>query len=303
MAQLVAEGMPTKQIASTLNISPHTVNNYLFRIYNKTGLSNRVELTLYMQQNHPAPKDWLPRLHPARLAFKRFWKTLIGLTGLLAVLLTAQTAEADEIYTYVGNPYSLCSGAYSAGPAFPDSCNSTFRVQGSFTTSLGLPSLENLSNFTIPAADITAFSFTDGSGSIASSNAASFLFNISTNAFGEITSPQGWDVLLWGSGIEMSTSSCDVAPCIGAQDWTQSGSAYGQTSFENPGAWSAPIDPAPTPEPATLSMFGIGLLLLRKKLAGSPVKETARALPLSIHHYPQRQKRFCRGVQLLPSQP
>jgi DNA-binding NarL/FixJ family response regulator len=46
LVQLIAEGMPTKEITSKLGISEHTVSNYLFRIYNKVGVSNRLELAL-----------------------------------------------------------------------------------------------------------------------------------------------------------------------------------------------------------------------------------------------------------------
>jgi len=43
---LIAEGAPTKEISEKLGISEHTVSNYLFRIYNKIGVSNRLELAL-----------------------------------------------------------------------------------------------------------------------------------------------------------------------------------------------------------------------------------------------------------------
>jgi len=50
VAQLVAEGLQNKEIAQRLGISEHTVSNYLFRIYNKLGISNRVELVLYVKE-------------------------------------------------------------------------------------------------------------------------------------------------------------------------------------------------------------------------------------------------------------
>lgn len=46
VAQMLATGMFTKQVASSLGITEHTVRNYVAHIYNKTGASNRVELTL-----------------------------------------------------------------------------------------------------------------------------------------------------------------------------------------------------------------------------------------------------------------
>jgi len=50
IATLVAEGLPTKEIALKLGITEHTVSNTLFRIYNKLGISNRVELVLFLMK-------------------------------------------------------------------------------------------------------------------------------------------------------------------------------------------------------------------------------------------------------------
>jgi DNA-binding NarL/FixJ family response regulator len=47
IVRMVAEGLPNLQIASALRVSPHTVKNHLFRIYEKLGVSSRVELILY----------------------------------------------------------------------------------------------------------------------------------------------------------------------------------------------------------------------------------------------------------------
>ena len=51
VANLVAEGLATKEIAKKLNITEHTVSNYLFKIYNKLGISSRVELVLYIMKH------------------------------------------------------------------------------------------------------------------------------------------------------------------------------------------------------------------------------------------------------------
>ena len=48
VASLVAEGFLTKEIANKLGIAEHSVSNNLFRIYNKLGVSSRVELVLYL---------------------------------------------------------------------------------------------------------------------------------------------------------------------------------------------------------------------------------------------------------------
>jgi two-component system, NarL family, nitrate/nitrite response regulator NarL len=57
VANLVAEGLPNKNVAAKLGLSEHTVSNYLFRIYNKLGISSRIELALYVlkeQEPHNA---------------------------------------------------------------------------------------------------------------------------------------------------------------------------------------------------------------------------------------------------------
>jgi len=47
IVRMVAEGMTNTQISKALRVSAHTVKNHLFRIYEKLGVSNRVELILY----------------------------------------------------------------------------------------------------------------------------------------------------------------------------------------------------------------------------------------------------------------
>jgi len=45
--RLVEDGLTNRQIAQELNLSEHTVRNNLFRIFDKLGVSTRVELALY----------------------------------------------------------------------------------------------------------------------------------------------------------------------------------------------------------------------------------------------------------------
>ena len=44
---LVTDGLSNRNVASELGLSEHTVKKYLFRIFEKLGISSRVELVLY----------------------------------------------------------------------------------------------------------------------------------------------------------------------------------------------------------------------------------------------------------------
>jgi DNA-binding NarL/FixJ family response regulator len=52
VARMVAEGLLNHEISSKLGVSTHTVKNHLSRIYEKLGVSNRVELVLYALSSH-----------------------------------------------------------------------------------------------------------------------------------------------------------------------------------------------------------------------------------------------------------
>ena len=53
---LVTDGLSNRNVASELGLSEHTVKKYLFRIFEKLGISSRVELVLYaMHHGSPQP--------------------------------------------------------------------------------------------------------------------------------------------------------------------------------------------------------------------------------------------------------
>jgi DNA-binding NarL/FixJ family response regulator len=58
---LVAEGLSNREVAQELALSEHTIKKYLFRIFDKLGISTRVELVLYaVSHGDHRPAEWLP---------------------------------------------------------------------------------------------------------------------------------------------------------------------------------------------------------------------------------------------------
>jgi DNA-binding NarL/FixJ family response regulator len=58
---LVADGLSNRYIALELGLSEHTIKKYLFRIFDKLGVSTRVELVLYaMNHGSARPVECIP---------------------------------------------------------------------------------------------------------------------------------------------------------------------------------------------------------------------------------------------------
>ena len=75
VVHLVADGLSNREVAARLNLSQHTVKNYLFRVFDKIGVSSRVELVLCAladtTNSSPAAKLESDRLHPVSVAVRR----------------------------------------------------------------------------------------------------------------------------------------------------------------------------------------------------------------------------------------
>jgi DNA-binding NarL/FixJ family response regulator len=58
---LVADGLSNRDVATELGLSEHTIKKYLLRIFDKVGISSRVELVLYaMSHGENRPAEWMP---------------------------------------------------------------------------------------------------------------------------------------------------------------------------------------------------------------------------------------------------
>jgi DNA-binding NarL/FixJ family response regulator len=73
VVRLLAEGLQNRDIAHELNLSEHTIKNYLFHIFDKLGVSSRVELVLYAVSSNKSfqtasvQNDKLEKEHVGRL--------------------------------------------------------------------------------------------------------------------------------------------------------------------------------------------------------------------------------------------
>ncbi len=59
VATLVAAGLSNREISRQLNLSEHTIKNYLFHVFEKLGISSRVELVLYAQDREKSDSHLL----------------------------------------------------------------------------------------------------------------------------------------------------------------------------------------------------------------------------------------------------
>ena len=62
VVRCLADGLTNREIAQRLKLTEHTVKNYLFRIFDKLGVSSRVEVVLYalgngVSRNSEPPED------------------------------------------------------------------------------------------------------------------------------------------------------------------------------------------------------------------------------------------------------
>ncbi len=56
VVRLVADGLKNREIAQRLKVKEHSVRNYIYRIFEKLGVSSRVELILYVFSRREVPE-------------------------------------------------------------------------------------------------------------------------------------------------------------------------------------------------------------------------------------------------------
>jgi hypothetical protein len=172
--------------------------------------------------------------------------SLLVVGAMLAIGL-AQSASADTIYTYTGNPFTTFNTPLPSGIS---------GVTGSFT--LNNPLGANFSGSVTPS----SYSFSDGATTLTQLNSIPTAFLILTDAAGNIGE---WKINPATSGtISIATLNCgSLLGCIGGS--TIDSTAYAQSTggfafnFNSPGTWSS-TGSTVTPEPSSLFLLGSGLL-------------------------------------------
>jgi DNA-binding NarL/FixJ family response regulator len=71
VVHLVAQGLTNREISQQLKLSEHTTRNYLFRIFDKLGVSTRVELALYYLQESESETVPAPPIRSTAVNYRR----------------------------------------------------------------------------------------------------------------------------------------------------------------------------------------------------------------------------------------
>jgi len=119
----LSEGLTNREIAAELKLSEHTVKNYLLRIFDKLGVSNRAEAILYaLRQSGPAPtvnsggESSIFRQRPAAI-FDWFQKAAARGNGLAQFVLGQMHRDGycvpeDKVSAYMWFLLSGTTGDY-----------------------------------------------------------------------------------------------------------------------------------------------------------------------------------------------
>ena len=204
----------------------------------------------------------------------------ISLAISLSAFFLAQSARAQETFTYIGQPFSYNGSAYStvtkisgfftvASPLAP---NSSYTNSGLTLWKVGDGAGPAIANYSFTDGryinNYANYSTTGGPGGVWGNGTGSgtTIFDVTTGASGNITS---WYLNILSSTAQMNTFDCPASYPYGAnvsdQVTAEPSSPYDAYNFSSPGAWTV------TPEPAAFSLMGLGLgglALLRKRRHG-----------------------------------
>ncbi|MBD5655056.1 MAG: helix-turn-helix transcriptional regulator, partial [Candidatus Eremiobacteraeota bacterium] len=97
IAAMVARGNSNREIASTLGLSPRTVEAHVVAIFNKLGVRSRLELTVALL--HPAGES--PSLHLNRNNLPQKSTSFIGRENEIAAIRSI--LETHRLVTLVGS--------------------------------------------------------------------------------------------------------------------------------------------------------------------------------------------------------
>jgi PEP-CTERM motif len=202
---------------------------------------------------------------------------------LLCLMLSGSLWAGTE-YSYVGNDYNFCVGTY-APSGVNNVCPDPYALSLTFDTTLRGRALDNLTLGSTGdiTADVTSFSFTDGSGfSITQADATSYGFDVTTNRYGDILSwviyaqdypPSGtgpFSQALTESGIGLGAIADDTL--LESYDGVSYGTESNGNFYEVGGAFDDSTQPPyeitdaknwkvkKVPEPCSLMLVGTGLL-------------------------------------------
>jgi hypothetical protein len=162
------------------------------------------------------------------------------LFALFAALILAPVAEADTMYSYIGDTFRTVSGVYTLAD----------RITGSFTVADGFVPVPRMyvDDFTL---GVVSYSFTDGHQTLTEANSKGhFLLNHLARGF--------WDVGVGGpaGGIKTYNIFDRVDEAILGADLGENFCTNVCNDGSHVGTWTVTT----VPEPATLVLLAVGLI-------------------------------------------